>query len=66
MGFKRKVKDQDMFGVPVVLNFNKQGDTFKTFLGGLFSICIKIALGVFLMYKFLRMTSKGDNTYESR
>ena len=37
---KNFVKSTDLFSHEVKLNFNKKGDKFKTFLGGLTSIAI--------------------------
>ena len=55
------IKEQDMFGHQVGLNFNKQGDHHKTKIGGFFSIFVRMGLSVyiFLMCKKL-ITSGGD------
>ena len=58
---RKKVKDSDMFGHSVVLNFNRQGDTFKTIAGGLFSVIIKIVLIWYAGFRFNRMITKSDN-----
>ena len=38
------IKDFDMFGYSIKLNFNRQGNVHKTFIGGLFSMVIKFAM----------------------
>ena len=48
---KRLVKEQDMFGHPVTLNFNKKGSTANTLLGGLCSILVKLFLIVFVLFR---------------
>ena len=48
---RSSIRGQDMFGHPVVLNFNRQGDTFTTVLGGCLSIIINAFLLGFVVYK---------------
>jgi len=59
------VRDQDMFGHPVTLNFNRQGDTHNTFIGGLVSMFIKLLIFGFLAYKSYVLVTLGDNDYFS-
>ena len=61
--FSSSIKSQDLFGHPVTLNFNQQGDTFATLLGGVVSVFIKVVLLVFLVSKVFIMISLGDNVY---
>ena len=35
-----KIREQDMFGHSVVLNFNKDGESHKTVIGGLGSLLV--------------------------
>ena len=44
-----------MFGHQVVLNFNQQGETFKTSLGGLISIMIKLILSSYFFIQAKKM-----------
>ena len=62
MTFKQKVKDIDMFGFPIQLNFDKQGSTFNTLPGGCLSLLINLIL---LGYSILKVDKmwflKGDS-----
>ena len=44
-----------MFGYSVVLNFNQQGDTFKTGTGGIVSVFIKIILSTYFFMQVKKM-----------
>ena len=51
-----------MFGHPIELNFNKEGSTKNTFCGGIISICLKIALLVYVGINVKRMIlSENDD-----
>ena len=41
-----------MFGHVINLNFDKQGDSHKTFIGGIISIVVKILMFVYVSVKF--------------
>ena len=41
------VRDQDMFGHVIALNFNKKGESHTTLIGGFFSVLIKIAFSIY-------------------
>ena len=41
-----------MFGHVINLNFDKQGDSHKTFIGGIISIMVKILMFVYVSVKF--------------
>ena len=45
------IKDQDSFGFKIYLNFNKDGDSHKTLIGGLFSILVTSFM---VMYTYIR------------
>ena len=49
------IKSNDMFGHPIELNFNKEGSSKNTFLGGIVSICLKILLLVYVVLNVKRM-----------
>ena len=56
--FSNWVKDHDMtlhdmFGHQIVLNFNKNGDSHTTFIGGFFSILVKVVMGISGIYGHL-------------
>ena len=61
---KKFVKDFDMFGHTINLNFNKNGDSHKTLIGGFFSLFIKMLLGVYVYLLFKRMfLYEADSNY---
>ena len=60
-----KVRDRDMFGHHVTLNFNRKGDTYNTIIGGIASLFIKLLIFGFLAYKSYVLVSLGDNAYSS-
>ena len=63
MMIKNYIRGHDMFGHRVSLNFNKNGDSFKTGCGGIFSIIIKLIL---LFYAILRLKAlflRENNQY---
>ena len=57
----RATKSQDMFGHPVLLNFNQQGETHTTLVGGLVSIIIKGFILWFLCFKTYRLINHQEN-----
>ena len=44
-----------MFGHPIILNFNKEDSTKKTFIGGFLSLCIRIAILIYVSLKLKRL-----------
>ena len=48
---RSQIVDCDNFGHQVVLNFNRNGDTYKTGIGGCLSLMIKIVLSIYLVYR---------------
>lgn len=61
---KKYIKDFDMFGHTIQLNFNKNGDSHKTFVGGVFSMFIKMLLGLYVFLLFKRMfLNEADSNY---
>ena len=48
-------RDHDMFGHSIALNFQKQGDTYNTSIGGFFSTIIKIVFSIYIYLIFKRM-----------
>ena len=53
--FSKYVKGHDMFGHTINLNFNKQGDTHQTFIGGFFSLIVKSAMTVYVLMNMKKM-----------
>ena len=55
------LKDHDMYGHSVTLNFDKKGDTHNTFFGGFFSIWVKIAIFIYVALNVKKLVlSEGD------
>ena len=52
---KRKIKEQDIFGHQISFNFDKQGATHKTCVGGVVSIAIKVVVLVYVLILLKRM-----------
>ena len=54
-----------MFGHPIQLNFNKEGPSKNSFIGGIVSICLKIALLIYIGLNIKRMfLSENDDLME--
>ena len=57
MGFKKalekKIKSIDIFGKPIMLNYNKKGQYFKTTLGGVISIILNLAVIAYGIERFI-------------
>jgi len=62
---KLQAKELDMFGHTIQLNFNNQSESHKTFIGGVFSIFIKLFLAVYVTIKFKRMIFREDDNISS-
>ena len=56
------IREFDLFGHTIELNFNKEGSTYKTFIGGLISLIVKIFLLYYLILKTYVLVTFGDNT----
>ena len=57
----QSIRDQDMFGHVIALNFNKKGESHTTSIGGFMSIWIKIAFSVYCFMQFTKLVDLGDN-----
>jgi hypothetical protein len=56
------IKDIDMFGHPIELNFNNKGSTHNTIVGGFFSIFIRSFLTFYVFYNIYQMCWYQNNT----
>ena len=56
------IRDIDMFGHPIELNFNNKGSTHNTIVGGFFSIYIRMFLLFYVSYIFHQMFTYGNDT----
>ena len=50
-----------MYGHPVKLNFDKQGDMHKTSIGGVFSIIINILMLIYISVNIKKLVLKEHN-----
>jgi hypothetical protein len=55
------LREKDMFGYLITLNFNRRGQYHKTQIGGIVSMCIKIFINVYIVLNFTTLFSYGDN-----
>jgi hypothetical protein len=60
VNIKSTIRSQDMFGHVIALNFNKQGESHTTLIGGFFSIWIKLAFTVYCYMQFEKLLTNGD------
>ena len=58
---KDVITDSDMFGHIITFNFNNQGETYKTFLGGSVSIFVRLLVTVFVVINVKKMILKEDD-----
>ena len=60
--FKEKLRSNDMFGHTINLNFNKEGDSHQTLIGGFFSIFIRLAMTIYVGMNFKKMLWHEDDS----
>ena len=60
--FNDKLRSNDMFGHTINLNFNKEGDSHQTVLGGFFSIFIRIAMFIYVTMNIKKMLFHEDDS----
>ena len=51
-----------MFGHTINLNFNKEGDSHQTLIGGFFSIFIRLAMFIYVFMNFKKMILHEDDS----
>ena len=57
-------RDRDLFGHDIKVNFNRKGDTHNTYIGGLFSIGVRIVYILYMAYLAMQLwTYDNDNNY---
>ena len=61
MKLSNLIKDQDMFGHSIKLNFKQKGDSHNTFIGGFFSLFIKAALMFYVFSNFKKMIMNEED-----
>ena len=60
--FKNLVKNKDMFGHKVQINFEGNKTSHKTLIGGVVSIIVALSLFDMVLTKFLTMITRSNNT----
>lgn len=63
--FYKSIKGADFFGYHVQLNFNKNGEAHNTFIGGIFSIIIRVMMLGYIINLFDKMVSYGGDNNKS-
>ena len=58
---KNVIRDRDMFGQPVLLNFNRKGNTHNTLIGGFVSILVKCALIIYFAIHLVKLIYYKDD-----
>ena len=52
VNIKNHIKNHDLFGYRVDLNFNKRGHSHQTMIGGLISILLKVLIILYVWYLY--------------
>ena len=55
------IKELDMFGYVINLNFNKNGNEYKTIIGGSMSLLIKIIIYLYIGLNMYNLFTLGNN-----
>ena len=56
------IRNQDIFGTPIQLNFNKKGSSHKILLGGLFTLIGKTLIFLYAISLFVDMFRFANDT----
>ena len=62
---KQSFIDNDMFGHSIALNFQNQGDSHNTLIGGFFSTLIRGAFAIYIYLIFKKMVMMEGNMNQS-
>ena len=60
--FAKKVSEFDIFGHVINLNFQREGESHKTAIGGFFSFFIKLAMTLYVFFNLKKMILHEDDT----
>ena len=55
-----QVRKLDLFGHPIVLTYQKEGQQYKTLIGGWISLFIRAAVIAYVIIVFIRLGTYGD------
>ena len=58
---KTYIRESDSFGQPILLNFNKKGNTHNTVFGGVISIVTKAILFAYFVIHVEKLVNFGDD-----
>ena len=61
--FSRFIKDMDLFGYPVQLNFDEKGPTHQTCCGGISTFIFLILVIILVLGQFISMASSAQSMY---
>ena len=64
--FAAWVKSHDMFGHEIKLNFNRNGDSHTTILGGLVSLLVKTVMTIYIYMNIMKLVSFEDAAVETK
>lgn len=62
---KKTIKSKDMFGHLIPLNFDQKGEEHNTFIGGFFSIGVKVFLTIYIILKLKILIFSEDDDCKS-
>ena len=60
---KTFLRQRDIFGHPVSLNFNRKGNFHTTEIGGIFSIIVNSIYFGYMTYLLTNLVTHNDDTY---
>ena len=60
--FSKSLKNQDMFGHVITLNFKSKGETYPTCIGGVFSILIYIGMTFYVGWNVKKLVKMEQDT----
>jgi hypothetical protein len=60
---KQFVKDQDIFGQEISLNFDRKGNTYKTSFGGILTIIFYSLIAAVSAYGIINTLNHTKDTY---
>ena len=58
---RHRIKNFDMYGHPIELNFDEEGTNHKTLIGGIVSMLIQIGLLTYIVIVFVRMFTFAED-----
>ena len=64
--FSKSLKNQDMFGHVITLNFKSKGETYPTCIGGVFSILIYIGMTFYVGWNVKKLVKMEQDTLSTQ